>query len=62
MARRLPCLEIRILNALKLALAEGHVDVAEHLLCALEALDSNCTPGSALAEAYLSAAKPFLRN
>ena len=62
MARRCPCLENRILAAFKQALEEGRVDVAEHLLCALEALDPGVTPGPTLSEAYLSTAKSTARH
>ena len=36
----MPCLEARILAAFKQAMEEGQLDVAEHLLCALE----TCAP------------------
>lgn len=48
-------LEDRILAALELALAEGRTEAAEHLLRALEALCSDVSPGSLLADAYLTA-------
>jgi hypothetical protein len=47
-----------ILAAFERALAEGRADVAEHLLCALEADEACCAPGAPLARAYLSAAGP----
>ncbi|MBX6747302.1 MAG: hypothetical protein IRY87_35170 [Acetobacteraceae bacterium] len=62
MARRRPCLESRILAAFQQALAEGCLDVAEHLLCALEALDPGGTPGPALSEAFLSLAESGPRH
>jgi hypothetical protein len=48
-----------ILAAFKRACAESRPDVAEHLLCALEALHAgkgwpSTAPGSRLAEAYRS--------
>lgn len=48
-------LEEQILAALELALEEGQAEAAEHLLCALEALCGDASPGSVLAEAYLTA-------
>ena len=48
-------LEEQILAALERALAEGRSDTAEHLLRALEALCGDASPGSVLAEAYLTA-------
>lgn len=62
MARRCPCLESRILTAFRQALDEDRLDVAEHLLCALEALNPNGMPGSALSEAFLSLAKSDPRH
>lgn len=62
MARCRPSLESRILAVFQQALAEGRLDVAEHLLCALEALDPGAMPGPALSEAYVSAAKPSSRH
>ena len=47
-------LEDQILTALGSALVAGRLDVADHLLCALEALAPGLTPGSPLAEAYLA--------
>ncbi|WP_149536698.1 hypothetical protein [Siccirubricoccus phaeus] len=47
-------LEEQILAALERALAEGQAEAAEHLLRALEALCSDASPGSVLAEAYLT--------
>lgn len=59
----------RILVALKQASAEGRLDVAEHLLCALETLEGNkLRPGSPLASAYhtvigsVKSAKPRQSN
>ena len=46
-------LESQVLAALDLALAEGHIDAAEHLLRALEALCADASAGSPLAEGYL---------
>jgi hypothetical protein len=51
MAARHP-LEGKILAALKAAFAEGRLDVAEHLVCALEILEPEPSPGSALGQAY----------
>ncbi|MFC1457137.1 hypothetical protein ACETIH_10475 [Microvirga arabica] len=45
-------LERKILAALKAAFAEERLDIAEHLVCALEVLESEPTPGSALGQAY----------
>ncbi len=45
-------LEEQILTAFKRALSEGRMDVAEHLLKALEALDPHPMPGSLVADAY----------
>lgn len=54
----MPCsctrLEAAILTAFKQAVADNRLDIAEHLLKALEALEPNCMPGSSLADAYLS--------
>jgi hypothetical protein len=50
-----PNLEEQILAALERALAEGRSDTAEHLLRALEALCGDASPGSPLADAYLTA-------
>lgn len=47
-------LEDQILAAFKRALAEGRLDVAEHLLQALEALQPDPVPGSATAGVYSS--------
>ena len=47
-------LEDRILAAFKRALVEGRLDVAEHLLRALETLQPDPIPGSAVADAYSS--------
>jgi hypothetical protein len=50
-----PCtrLEDRILATLKQAMIDDRLDVAEHLLRALEALAPDCAPESPLAAAYL---------
>ncbi len=48
-----PGLEDEILAVLARATKEGRRDVVEHLLRALEALCSDPSPGSPLAEAYL---------
>lgn len=53
--RHSPRLEDQILAALRLALAEGHLDAAEHLLRAMEVLREE-VPGTALADAYLALA------
>ena len=45
-------LEGKILAALKVAFAEGRLDVAEHLVRALEILEPEPSPGSALGQAY----------
>ena len=45
-------LEGKILAALKAAFAEGRLDVAEHLVRALEILEPEPSPGSALGQAY----------
>jgi hypothetical protein len=58
MPRRRVRLEDLILAALERAIAEGRTDVAEHLLCALEACDACCAPGTPLGRAYLSALGP----
>jgi hypothetical protein len=58
MPRRRARLEDLILAALERAIAEGRTDVAEHLLCALEASDACCAPGTPLGRAYLSALGP----
>lgn len=50
--RRGSMLEDRILIALRQAMADGRIDVADHLLCAIEILATGAVPGSALAEAY----------
>lgn len=50
-------LEAQILVVFQRALMENRVDVAEHLLCALEMLDPSSEPGSPLSEAFLSVAK-----
>ena len=39
-------------------MTDDRLDVAEHLLRALEALAPNCAPGSPVAEAYLLVAEP----
>ena len=59
----MPCrrLESRIVAAFKQALAEGRLDVAEHLLCALEALCPDARPDSPLATAYLTVATTSAR-
>jgi hypothetical protein len=45
-------LEGKILAALKAAFTEGRLDVAEHLVRALEILEPEPSPGSALGQAY----------
>lgn len=52
-----PSLEEQILAALKRALAEGRAEAAEHLLRALEALCGDASPGTLLANAYLTVAE-----
>ena len=47
-------LERRTLAAFRQAVDNGRLDFAEHLLRALEVLGPDATPGSPLAEAYLS--------
>jgi hypothetical protein len=54
MPRTRRSLEREILQVLMWSHAEGHRDVAEHLLRALESLQADCPPGSELAEAYLA--------
>ncbi len=49
-------LEHQVLIALRRAMADGRLDVADHLLCALEVYAAGAVPGSALTEAYLSVA------
>lgn len=49
-------LDVKILAAFKQACAEGRLDVADHLLRALEILDARPKPGSPLEEAYFSIA------
>ena len=49
-------LEDQILIALRQAMAEGRLDVADHLLRAIEFLAIGPVPGSVLAEAYLAVA------
>ncbi len=51
-------LEDEIVAALTGALHDGRLDVADHLLRALETLASDCAPGSSLAEAHLLVAQP----
>jgi hypothetical protein len=46
-------LEKRTLAAFRQAVDDGRLDVAEHLLRALEVLGPDAAPGSPLAEAYL---------
>lgn len=45
-------LEAKTLAALKAAFAEDRLDVAEHLVRALEVLEGEPRPGSALGQAY----------
>ena len=47
-------LERRTLAAFRQAVDDGRLDVAEHLLRALEVLKPDLAPGSPLADAYLS--------
>jgi hypothetical protein len=49
-------LDESILAAFKKACAEDRMDIAEHLLRALEALDGEPEPGSPLGEAYSTVA------
>lgn len=49
-------MEDQILTALRLALAEGYEGAAEHLFRALEALCADASPGSPLADGYLTLA------
>lgn len=58
MTQRCCRLETRTLAAFEQALAEGRLAAADHLLCALEALDCEGGEDSVLADAYLSALKP----
>ena len=53
---RRTALKDRILIALRQAMAEGRLDVADHLLRAIEILATGPVPGSVLAEAYLAVA------
>jgi len=62
MVSRRPSLERRILAAFRQALADGRFDVAEHLLCALEALIPGDAAGTTLSAAYFSAAEPDLQS
>lgn len=48
-------LEEQIIAALRQALAENQTEASEHLLRAIEALCSDTTPGTALANAYSTA-------
>lgn len=54
MSSRCTQLEMAILTAFKQAMVDKRLDVAEHLLRALETLLPNPNPGSLLAEAYIS--------
>jgi hypothetical protein len=47
-----PSLENLVLTALRQAVAEGHLKVAEHLLRALETMEPTPAPDSATAAAY----------
>jgi hypothetical protein len=58
----MPCLEARILAVFKQAMEEGRLDVAEHLLCALETLCPDNMPGSPHAAAYLTVAAKRTRH
>lgn len=59
MTRTPSSLESRVLAAFEQALAEGQMTVADHLLCALEALDRKSKfPGTTLSEAYFSTLRP----
>jgi len=49
-------LQGRILIALRQAMAEGRLDVADHLLRAIEVIAKGPVAGSVLAEAYLAVA------
>jgi hypothetical protein len=51
-------LEKQVLSAFKLALADNRLDVADHLLWALKALQSVGVPGSPLADTYPSVPHP----
>ncbi|NBJ09437.1 hypothetical protein [Microvirga arsenatis] len=57
MAVRRP-LDQKVLAVLKEAMVEDRLDVAEHLLQALEALQGEPRPGSSLGDAYLLIARP----
>ena len=50
-------LEERVLGLLKRALSEGRLDVADHLLKALEALCHDERPSASVAAAYLAIGK-----
>jgi hypothetical protein len=52
-----PHLEEKVLAAVDQALCEQRLDVAEHLLRALEALCGEAVPGSSLVDAYLAVAE-----
>ncbi len=54
MAKNRISLERQILNAFTRAYAERRLEVADHLLQALEALQEDWLPGSELGEAYLT--------
>lgn len=51
-------LDHKILAVLKDAVADDRLDVAEHLLQALETLEGEPRPGSSLGNAYLLVARP----
>ena len=53
-----PQLAAQVPAAFQCALAEGRLDIAEYLLQALEALGTNETVDSSLADAYLMLAEP----
>jgi hypothetical protein len=54
-------LGVKILGLFKEAFEAGRSDVAEHLLCALEALERAPRSRSALREAYLSVGESVAR-
>jgi hypothetical protein len=55
-------LDEQILAVLERALAEGRSEAAEHLLRALEVLCREASPGSPLADAYLTIAGQRVRR
>ncbi|SDB71735.1 hypothetical protein [Belnapia rosea] len=53
-------LEDQVLAALERALKEQRSDVAEHLLCAIEVLCADLSPGSPLTDAYSCVAQQLV--